>query len=204
MSADALALRCRCGALRGTLRSARATMHGICYCRDCRAYLHHLGRADASDARGGMAFVAAVAPDVTLDDQQHRLACVSLSPRGTLRWYAGCCATPIANTARDWRLPYVGLVHTCVDRAALDAAFRAPPLDVNTASAHVPVPPSRLRVAVALAGFAPRLLAARVGGAYRRTPFFRAPDGRPCAAPRVITRDERERAYAAAAAPGRG
>ena len=51
-----LALRCRCGTVRGVARDvAPSTVnHCFCYCDDCQAFAHFLGRADdVLDAYGG-------------------------------------------------------------------------------------------------------------------------------------------------------
>lgn len=128
------------------------------------------------------------------------LACVSLSPRGLLRWYAACCGTPIANTPRDWRLPYVGLMHVCLRQPdPLERSFPQVDMRVNTKSAHGAVPRDTglagklrfLRMVVRLAGM-------RVTGAYRSTPLF-SRSGEPVAAPRVVAREEVEAARRAAA-----
>ena len=48
-------LRCRCGAVRGTVDDVeRATVnHGTCYCTDCRAFALFLNRPDILNAKGG-------------------------------------------------------------------------------------------------------------------------------------------------------
>ena len=89
-----------------------------CYCRDCQAFAHALGNPGAIlDKLGGTDIVATLQQYVTFTKGTEALACLSLSERGLLRWYANCCNTPIANTARNPKLSYVGLVHTCLARA---------------------------------------------------------------------------------------
>lgn len=39
-----------------------------------------------------------------------RLACMHLTAKPTLRWYAECCGTPMFNTYRSGRVPYVTTV----------------------------------------------------------------------------------------------
>ncbi len=36
-----------------------------------------------------------------------RLACLHLTEKPTLRWYARCCDTPMFNTYRNGRIPYI-------------------------------------------------------------------------------------------------
>ena len=76
-----------------------------CYCRDCQAYAHALGNAGAIlDDLGGTDIVASLQQHVMLSQGTDALACLSLSDKGLLRWYASCCNTPIANTARNHKL----------------------------------------------------------------------------------------------------
>ncbi|MFT4197494.1 MAG: DUF6151 family protein, partial [Pseudoxanthomonas sp.] len=98
---------------------ARAT----CYCRDCQAFARFLGQPGVLDAHAGTDIVPMAPAGLRITAGFDQVACMSLSPKGLLRWYAACCRTPLANTLRTPGLPYVGLVAACVaDRAALDAA----------------------------------------------------------------------------------
>jgi hypothetical protein len=191
--------QCQCAQVTGVVAGTRMAIRAICYCRDCQAYAHHLGRADAVlDALAGTEVVGTHARHVAFTGGTDQLACLSLAEGGLLRWYARCCNTPLANTGRDWRMPYVGLVHLCLrqDGAALGPDFVPVQMHLETASAKG-VPPrmgwSKLR---ALLGFIPRLAVARWTGSYRRTPFFDGA-GTPVAAVRVLSPAERERALAA-------
>ena len=186
-------LSCACGTLKGVVRRGKG--RGICYCRDCQAFARFLGRpAGILDASGGTDVVATLAGHVTIAEGHPALACMSLGPRGLLRWYARCCNTPIGNTLRDRRLPYVGLVHSCLDSTGqnLDDAFGPARMRVNTASAiGTPKPDATpLRAALAMARIGTALAAARISGGYRRTPFFDA-SGEPVVQPTVLTREER-------------
>ncbi|MBN9429025.1 MAG: hypothetical protein J0H09_21200 [Burkholderiales bacterium] len=215
-------LRCRCGALQGVLQVSRSATRALCYCADCQAYARHLGSVARHDTEAAArAHGAAIVNDGILDGAggtevvathprylrftmgTDALACLSLSPRGLLRWYAQCCRTPIGNTARNQRLAYVGLVHVCLgDEAARQASFGAVRMAVNTQSAHGTVPRfgpgSR---AVALFNLAGSLLGARLSSSYRQTPFFDAASHAPVRTPYVLSKAERERAYRDAAAP---
>ena len=119
---------------------------------------------------------------------------MSLSPRGTLRWYTRCCRTPIANAPRDWRIAHLSLVHDCLRHAgpALDDAFGPVRMKVNRQSAHgdpggVPLLP----FLAAGARYAASIAWSRVSGGYRDNPFFDAA-GAPRVAPQVVTHAERE------------
>jgi hypothetical protein len=194
-------LQCRCGALRGHVSNLRLAVRGVCYCKDCRAYAQHLGQLAAThDTAGGAEFVATQAMHVSFEGDSRQLACLSLSKRGLLRWYAQCCNTPIANTTRNWRFPYAGLLHTCLkaDPAGFEQSFPKLQMRVNTGSAIQAPPSMKFATVAALLGFMPRVMASGINGAYRQTPFFLPPAGAPRVAVQVLSRAERDRAYEAA------
>ena len=194
-------LQCQCGALAGHVSHIDTALRGVCYCRDCRAYSHHLGKqAEVHDSFGGAEFVATQAKHVSLTEGTQHLACLSLSGKGLLRWYAKCCNTPIANTTRNWKLSYVGIVHSCLkaDAASFERAFPRLQMRVNTGGARQAPPGMALQTMTALAGFMPRVMASGLNGSYRQTPFFSGPEGVPVASVTVLSEAERVRAYAAA------
>jgi len=187
---------CRCGTVQGEVLQPRQGVRAACYCRDCQAYAHVLGEPGrVLDAAGGTEVVATQAPYVRFTAGTSSLACLSLSPRGLLRWYARCCATPIANTPRDWRLPYVGLVHTGLGPVeSLEGGFGPVQLRVNTQSARAAPPGGRgLRGWARFGGLVVRLLAARLRGTYRASPFFDR-EGRPAVPVEVVPREKVEQA----------
>ena len=194
-------LQCQCGALHGQVDQTQHALRGICYCHDCRAYSHHLGKASVThDALGGVEFLATQAQHVTLSGGIQHLACLSLSEKGLLRWYARCCNTPLANTTRNWKLSYVGLVHTCLkaDAASYERAFPRLQMRVNTGGAKQGPPGMQFGTIVALMGFMPRVMVSSVTGAYKQTPFFCAPAGSPKVEASVLSKAERARACEAA------
>ena len=149
------------------------------------------------DSRGGAEFVATRAEHVAFEAGTEHLACLSLSEKGLLRWYAACCNTPIANTTRDWKFSYVGLIKTCLmaDSESFDRSFSKLQMRVNTSSAKQAPPGMLLQTAAALMGFIPRVIASRVTGSYRQTPFFVSPEGLPSAKVYVLSESERKSAY---------
>jgi hypothetical protein len=187
-------IRCRCGQLRARLARPDLAMRAICYCRDCQAYAHFLGPpVGLLDALGGTE-VAIVRPRrVAFVAGVEQLACMSLSPRGIFRWYARCCRTPIGNTPRDARIPYLGLVHACyADAGAPVDALGPVRMKVNRQSAHGD-PGGTALAPLMLAGArqAASLAWDRVSGKYRENPFFDAASGAPCREPEVITKEAR-------------
>lgn len=191
--------QCQCANVVGEVADTRSAIHAICYCRDCQAYAHHLGQPDAVlDSLAGTEVVGTHVRNVSFTSGTDQIACLSLSEGGLLRWYARCCNTPLANTGRDWRMPYVGLVHLCLRAggASLEPAFVPVQMHLQTASAKGTPPRMGWSQLKALLGFMPRIAAARLNGSYRRTPFFTAA-GVPVVAVRVLSAAEREMAVAA-------
>ena len=119
-----LELRCRCGKVRGQVQAHRAYARATCYCRDCQAYARHLGRPDVMDANGGTDIVAMNPDGVVFTAGEENIAGLCLHEGGLLRWYAGCCRTPLGNAPRDGRVAYVGIVAACLPNTAeVDAAL---------------------------------------------------------------------------------
>jgi hypothetical protein len=175
-------------------------MRAACYCGDCQAYAYVLGEpAAVLDPLGGTEVVATKAGHVRFTSDKATLACLSLSPKGLLRWYASCCGTPIANTPRNWKLPYVGLVHTCLRQPdPFEQSFPKVQMRVNTGGARGRPPP--VGGLGGLPGFARlflRIAGSRLDGSYQATPFFDAA-GAPVAEVVVTPRAEVEAARRAA------
>ena len=185
--------QCRCGSLRGEIEPAAAYVRATCYCRDCQAFARALGREqDVLDARGGTDIVAMAPGGFRIVVGSEQLACLSLSPNGLLRWHSACCNTPIANTPRHPKLPYAGVLASCMGgAAALDAAFGPSRIALNAASAQGEVKATPLRAAVGLLEILWGVLRAKLGGGTRANPFFRPGTGDPVNEPRVLTREQR-------------
>ena len=117
------------------------------------------------------------------------------------RWYAGCCRTPIANTASSARVPFFGLVHSFIGVEAegrsrngiLDEILGPPLCRIYERSATGPLPPDAPAPA-SLGLYA--LRAAKVFGWWwhglgRPNPFFDDRTGAPLSQPRVVTGSKR-------------
>lgn len=147
------------------------------------------------DAFGGTEAIIVSPASMTVVEGIEQLACMSLSPRGTLRWFTACCRTPIGNTPRNRRIAHLALVHDCLESeaATVDESFGAVRMKVNRQSAHgdpggTPVVP----FAFAAVRYAATMAWNRLSGGYRDNPFFDAPTGAPRVEPRVISRAERD------------
>lgn len=188
-----LALQCRCGALRGLVAQPGQATRAVCYCRYCQAYARFLGHADSVlDAQGGTTIVATVSGYVRFTQGADRLACMALTGKGPLRWFSTCCRTAIANTARERKLPYAGLVHACLRDAGggLPAAYGPDRAHLNTESATGPVERTSGRNLLAMGRLLRIIGGARLRGAWRSTPFFTT-EGVPVSAPEALTAEQR-------------
>lgn len=194
---DNFVIECSCrslGGLAGGL-SARTVNRVVCYCDDCQLFAHFLGDPLATlDANGGTEIFQTSSARLEFTRGTEHLRCMRLSSAGLLRWYAGCCRTPVANTIPHWQVPFAGLIHGCLadpssrerlgpvrarvqgrfatgDRAGLDAVDGI-------------LPPGNLLRFVAL------LARARVRGDHKRSPFIDPRTRGPVVSPEVLGRDE--------------
>lgn len=82
-----------------------------CMCDTCQAYAHHLGQADKIlDQYGGTDVFQMTPSQLSITEGIENLRCLRLEGRGVLRWYAGCCNTPVANTGHLPRCPLSGFL----------------------------------------------------------------------------------------------
>jgi hypothetical protein len=192
-------LRCRCGKVQGHVVPSPTASRGICYCRDCQAYARFLGTPGIVDDAGGTEVVASLPRHVQLTAGQDAITCMSLSERGLLRWYAACCNTPIANTPRNPKVPYVGVMHSCLDSGAptVEETFGRGRISVNTGSARRPVRATPVATLWSVARLMVGAALARASGSYRANPFFLPGTRTPIKPVRVLARAEREAAYRA-------
>ena len=174
-------LRCRCGTFQGCVQRSTSAVRAVCYCRDCQAYARFLGTPCVTDENGGTEVLASLPRHVRLTSGLEVLSCLSLSERGLLRWYASCCGTPIGNTPRNRKLPYVGLVHSCLESGAssIASSFGTRRVTVNTQSARGTVHSTPVATTLAMVGLLTPALLDRLSGGYRDNAFFAADTGAP-------------------------
>lgn len=107
---------CSCGMVEARIDDLgpRTCNRVVCYCDDCQAFAHHLGRTDLLDHAGGTDIVQVAPRSVTFTKGMDQLVAVRLSPNGLYRWYARCCRTPMGNTVGP-KLPFIGFVAQAVE-----------------------------------------------------------------------------------------
>ena len=151
------------------------------------------------DDYGGTSLIQVSPSRLTITLGAQHLACVRLTDRNLLRWYASCCGTPIGNTPGAHRLHVLGLIDACLDISTVDVPV-AEALGLVRARAFKRFTSGDRSVINAMPGsFWPyalggirRILGGILTGAYKVTPFF-DDSGRPIAEPHRLTREERSR-----------
>jgi hypothetical protein len=187
-------LQCRCGTVKGYVTDPRKVNRAVCYCRDCQAFAHFLGRAgDILDAQGGTDVIQTLPARVSVTEGGDVLACMRLSRNGLMRWYTTCCKTPIGNTLPNFRFSFVGLIHNCLENGGvpLDGSFGPVRMWINTKSAKGSAVPRSAGVIPGILGLLAMVARARIDGSYQRTAFFSVATGDPVATPIVLSRSER-------------
>lgn len=202
-----VALSCRCGKVRGEVSGVAPDRINrvICYCDDCRAYAHFLERPDVLDRHGGTDIVQVQGTTVRFTEGFDQVKSMRLSPKGMIRFYAGCCHTPVGNTIAAI-IPFAGIVRGCLDeglRAAGGEASVLGPAEGCNGKLAVHGKPEGVHDA-ASAGLVLRIARRIAKWKYRslgqRSAYF-DDAGKPTVTPRVLDRAEREALRARDAEP---
>lgn len=190
-------LQCACGELQLELHGADAQngTHAICYCTDCQAFARSLGKADWLDEQGGTDLFQSQPHRVRITSGAERLGVLQLNKKGLYRWYATCCDTPLCNTLGTPKMAFASFL-TANMKGDLS---RLGPVLFQHKPDHAlsPVAPN----SGPMWRFALRamrmMLAERLSGRWKQTPFFDAHTGRSIVRPRILSEDERRAAYRA-------
>ncbi len=188
--------RCRCGEVRARVTGAspRTVNRIVCYCDDCQAFAHRLGRADLLNSQGGSDIVQVAPASLTFLQGQHRIVGLRLAPKGLFRWYASCCNTPVGNTVTP-AIPFVGIVAQAFDQATQRAVdVFGPPTGALLGKYAVGEPPAgstgpNLSVILRAVG---KVLGWRLRGKAWPHPFFNQDKSEPVYPVTVLSREERE------------
>ena len=131
--------------------------------------------------------IVQIAPsDVTFKSGQEHLRVLRLYPSGLLRWYAGCCETPLFNTVAT---PKVGLIGMMTQRLA--DPDQAGPVRARAFVPHRSGKRRHKNMLRLIIPFLRNTIARLISGAWRDTPFFDLETKRPIAKPTVLTEEER-------------
>ncbi len=195
-------MRCRCGEVRGIVAdpSPQSANRVVCYCADCQAFAHQLGRADLLNDKGGSDIVQVAPAALRFTKGQDRITGLRLTPKGLYRWYASCCNTPVGNTMGP-SLPFVGILAQSFDPPRPDDFFGAPVGAIFGKCAVGEPPPGSTRFSPSLFLRAiGKVLGWRLGGKTWPHPFF-AQDTRAPIYPVTVISQERREALRACCGP---
>ena len=163
-----------------------------CYCDDCQAFAHHLGRADLLDAKGGSDILQVAPAVVSYTQGQHHIVGLQLKPNGLYRWYAKCCNTPVGNTLTP-AIPFVGLLAPTLDEPRLDDVVGPPTAAIFGKFAVGDPPPGSTRFNLPLLLRAiGKVLGWRLKGRTWPHPFFERDTGAPVYPLTVLSKEQRD------------
>jgi hypothetical protein len=188
--------RCRCGEVRGFVADAspRTVNRVGCYCDDCQAFVHWLGRAELLDDQGRSDIIQVAPATFTFTQGQNRIKGVRLTPKGLYRWYAGCCNTPVGNTLTP-SVPFVGILAAVFDHDGprADAVFGPPTGAImgKYAIGEAPQGATGIRPLLLISVIS-RVLGWRLRGKVWPHPFFARGNVAPVYPVDVLSREERE------------
>ena len=183
-------IQCKCGTLRGQVAGSGTHNRIVCYCTDCRAFAHFLGKASqVLDQQGGTEIVQIAQSRLRFVQGEDCLAAIRLSDTGMLRWYASCCGTPVGNTLANPKMAFIGLIHTCLDQQRINEDFGTRMAIVSTDTALGTPQPKQCGLAGVIARFIWIVLTSRISGSYKTSPLFDAA-GVPRVAPKILSAEE--------------
>ena len=187
-------MRCRCGEVRGIVAnpSPRTVNRVVCYCDDCQAFAHQLGRADLLNDKGGSDIVQIAPAALRFTKGQDRIAGLRLTPKGVYRWYTSCCNTPVGNTIGP-SVPFVGIFAQSFDPPRPDDFFGAPMGAIfgKFAVGEPPAGSTGLNLSLLLRAIG-KVLGWRLGGKTWPHPFFAQDTRAPIYPVTVISQERRE------------
>jgi len=188
--------RCRCGQVRGFVADAapRTVNHVGCYCEDCQAFVHRLGRADLLGAQGLSDIIQVAPASFAFAQGQDRVRGLRLSPKGLYRWYASCCNTPVGNTLAP-SVPFVGIIAAAFDHGTQRAEDIFGPMTGaimgKYAIGEAPPGTTGIRLSLLLSVMI-KVLGWRLRGKAWPHPFFTRGNDTPLYPVDVLTREERD------------
>lgn len=191
---ETIEVRCRCGEVRGSVANAspRAVNRVTCYCDDCQAFAHQLGRADLLNKNGGSDIVQVAPAALSFTKGRDRIVGLRLGPKGLYRWYANCCNTPLGNTLGP-ALPFVGLFAETFDTPRVDDIVGAPigAIMGKYAVGEAPAGSAGIRLSLMLRALG-CVVGWRLGGKTWPHPFFARPTRAPIYPLTVVSKERRE------------
>lgn len=193
-------LKCHCGSLQGVAQnvSPNSGARLTCLCDDCQTYAHSLGSSERIlDPYGGTDVFQLTPSQITLTCGTEQLRCLRLSKKGLMRWYAGCCNTPVANTLSSPKIPFAGVPHTFMDHEGHqqtreeDLGPILAKIQGKFSNRELP-PDAHQRAPLRIILRSLRIfIISWVKGLHTPSPFFDATTGEPVVTPKVLSLEER-------------
>ena len=190
-----MAFSCACGAVTGRIADVGPSQgdYVYCHCSDCQAVPRLLGAEKRIlEHAGGTALYQSRCARLMIASGRDMLAGIHLTEKPTLRWCARCCDTPLFNTYRNGRIPYITvLVANCDDTGR--RALGKPRGHLYLADATGDVEGLEpMSMAALMRSFFKRLVKDVVSGDHRRNPLFDPDTFEPIVEPRQLTAQERD------------
>ncbi|MFC3784988.1 hypothetical protein GGR90_003737 [Sphingopyxis italica] len=195
MTSD-LSFACDCGTVSGMLIDVGPDQgdHVVCHCTDCQDLAHYLGHAGRIlDAHGGSSLYQSRCAHLRLDTGRDQLACVHLTDKPMLRWYATCCRLPLFNSHANGKLPFFTAQFVACDPATRDRLIGPPRghLFLQEGVGDTSGLP-KMRTATMIRRFFVRVIKDLISGDRRRCALFDAKTLEPIATPHRLTGEERQ------------
>lgn len=190
-----MSISCSCGRVEASVNDVTPQKggHVICYCTDCQAFAHYLGRAhDILDAHGGSILYQTLPSRVSFSKGVDQIKCVRVTPKGIFRWYTECCKTPLGNTASTVDMPFVGLFTMSFNGSETEIAQQLGPIVASNKIESAigvpnnPAPKAGLKFILTFIG---RTLGARISG-NSGSPFF-TEEKQPISDPITLSSEDR-------------
>lgn len=182
-----LTFACRCGKVAGRIADASPASGDqvVCHCHDCQHFARRFDAADrVMDGHGGTALFQSRCARVQFESGREEMACLHLTEKPTLRWYAACCETPMFNTYANGKVPYITTLLGNCDAGTVRERLGAPIGHLFTADAPVhPGDVPEMSMMKLMRRFFGRMVRDIVSGDRRRAALFDARTLRPIASP---------------------
>ena len=194
-SGSDLPFSCRCGAVTGVIEKAgpREGDFVVCHCTDCQTFANRFDAGDRvmNEQDAGTPLYQSRCARMRIESGLDELRCIHLTEGPTLRWYAGCCDTPLFNSYKNGKIPYVTtLVGNC------DEGLRTRLLGEPIGHLFVDDDPActgpvrRLSMNTLMRRFFVRMVRDIVSGDRRRSALFDPETLEPIAAPAHARKEE--------------
>lgn len=159
---------CRCGDVSFALTPDGGS-RVVCYCDSCRGFVTELGAADILDHWGGNDLYQVAPEAAQIVKGEDKLAWTQMTEKGPVRWFTTCCNSPLANTLKTAKVPFLTLQSAFF---ADEDALGPIEMRVFRKFAKGRVPDTKNGQGRLMREFAVRSLKSRLFGGWRKNPLF--------------------------------